>query len=215
MQQHQGQQAQSLGFVDEFDHQPAQPDRLGAEVAPRQARPVGGRVALVEDQVDHLQHALGPRRQLRAARDLIGNGAITDPRLRPDDALGDGRRGRQIGPRDLLGGQSAHFPEGQGDAGVRSQRRVAAGEDQPQFVVLDGFGHGRLRRRFGQRHEVGQGPRQARLPAPAIDGLEAARGHQPGIGIGRHAMDRPLLGRGGERLVRGFLRRVEAAKQAD
>jgi len=87
---------------------------------------------------------------------------------------------------------------------------VTAGEDQPQFVILDVLGHGRLRCRVSQRCQFGQETRKPRPPAPAIDRLEPAGGDQPGIRIGRDALVWPLLGRGSEGLVEGLFCCIEA-----
>ena len=44
-----------------------------------------------------------------------------------------------MSPRDLLGGEPAHFTQRERDLRLGSERRMAAGEDEPQAVVLDAF----------------------------------------------------------------------------
>ena len=62
VQEHQRQQPGRLRRVgEERDHDPGQADRLGAQLAPdRGNRPTGRRVALVEDEVEDVQHAVEP-----------------------------------------------------------------------------------------------------------------------------------------------------------
>ena len=42
-------------------HQPPQPDGLGAEIGPNQRFAAGGRIAFVEDQINHRQHGIQTR----------------------------------------------------------------------------------------------------------------------------------------------------------
>jgi len=51
-----------------------------------------------------------------------------------------GRLRDQEGSRDIGRGHPAHQPEGQRHPPVGAERRVAAGEDQPQPVVREVFG---------------------------------------------------------------------------
>ena len=95
---------------------------------------------------------------------------------------------------------------------------MAAGEDQPQTVVVDGFvviercwlGDGtRIRRdRVGLRREPRIAPR-------AIDRPVAPRTHQPRTGIGWNSVALPLGDRGGERVLHAFFGRVEVAEKSN
>ena len=93
---------------------------------------------------------------------------------------------------------------------------MAAREDESQAIVLDGLA---LPRRHGidERIDVLAGtPRVGpRAPPDRVDGLETSRGHEPRSGIGRHAVARPLLERGPERVVQRLLGAIEVAEQAD
>ena len=55
----------------------------------------------------------------------------------------------------------------------------------------------------------------AGVPAQAVNGLEAAGGHQPGTGIVGQALARPLCQGGGEGLLQRFLGALEVTKQPD
>ncbi len=89
---------------------------------------------------------------------------------------------------------------------------MAAGEDQPQPVVLDAFlpGPGLGGKRI-ERLLVDVG--EALLPPDRVDRLEAPGGHEPGAGVLRDAVPRPLLERRAESLRQGLLREVEVAEQ--
>src|SRR5260370_16521054 len=62
----------------------------------------GGRVAFVEDQIDHLQHGGQTGGKIGPAGDLKGNARLGEGALGPDAALGDGRLPDEKVPRDLL-----------------------------------------------------------------------------------------------------------------
>ena len=54
-----------------------------------------------------------------------------------------------------------------------------------------------------------------RAPPHRVDGFEPARRNEPRAGIGRHAIPRPLLERGTERIVQRILGQLEVAEQPD
>ena len=56
---------------------------------------------------------------------------------------------------------------------------------------------------------------EARAPADAVDGLEAAGRDEPCARIGRHPVARPLLERRPERVVQRLLGEIEVAEQAN
>jgi hypothetical protein len=131
--------------------------------------------------------------------------------------LRERRRRHQIGLRDLFRPQAAHLAQRQRHLRVGRQRRMAAGEDQPQPIILDTLfvGPG-----VGRNGDLLCGTRfveliEPRLPAQAVNRLEAARRHQPRPRIPRHSLARPLLECGSERVVQRFLGGVEVAEQTD
>ena len=95
---------------------------------------------------------------------------------------------------------------------------MAAGEDQPQPVVLDALVF-RLLGLTGARLQVLGEFRQRRVkpgaPAHAINGFEAAGRHEPGSRIGRHTIPRPTLYRLCEGIVQRLLGGVKVAEQAN
>ena len=126
------------GLGQQLHQQPPQADRLGREIVPRERRAGRGRVALVEHQVDHVQHgcragradrpATGTWYGIRASRILPWRARSAAPRV--------GAAGEE-GARDLLGREPTDLAQGQRDLGVGRKRGVAAGEDQAEPVVLD------------------------------------------------------------------------------
>ena len=124
---------------------------------------------------------------------------------------------RQEGVRDVLGGQPAHLAQRQRHLRVGRQGRMAADEDQPELVVLDGLvvqhlGFGGFG--FKPHRQLLQRGVEARLPADAVDRLEAAGRHQPGERIGRHAVLRPLRGGRHEGVVQRLPRRARNRRAA-
>ncbi len=177
-----------------------------------------GRVALVEDEIDHLQDRTHPGRAFRRVRALerhLGGGQRL---LGPDDALGDGRLRDEIGPGDLGRGQPAEQAQGQRDPGRHGQDRVARREDQPQQVVVDVVGDRPVEIRAGAL------PRRQGLPdlsvlalqfavAPElVDGAALGHGHQPGPRVARDTGPGPLLQRGDHRVLGEFLGQPHVAR---
>jgi len=134
--QHQRQQAGRLrlGWHQPVHH-PGQPDGLGAEVLPDQVRAGRGRIPLVEQQVQHAEHTRHALGQQMRRRHPVGNPGVGDLLLGPDQPLGHGRLAGQERPGDLRGGQPGQRTQRQGHPGLERQRRMAAGEHQPQPVV--------------------------------------------------------------------------------
>ena len=96
-----------------------------------------GGIALVEHQVDDVKHRVETIRQLGVRRHLVGNARGADLGLGADDPLGQGRWAGQERARNLLGREPADLAQRQRQLRVRRQRRVAAGENQPQPIVFD------------------------------------------------------------------------------
>ena len=220
--QHQRQQSGNLGLG---GHQPAQhaaqPDRLRRQPLPDQVRAGGRRVALVEQQVEHAEHARQAVRQQVRGRHPVGDPGLGDLLLGPDQPLGHGRLAGQERPGDLRRGQAGQRAQRQRDPGLERQRRVAAGEHQPQPVVGDPAVVGlhlerrtriRLNRQRGDLAELGRPDRPA---AQHVDGPVAGRRGQPGPRPPRNAVARPALQGRGERVLGALLGQVPVAGDPD
>ena len=84
--------------------QPRQTYRLCGQVGPDHVFTRRGGIALVEDQVDDVQHLVEPRRQRLVARNLVGDLRSPDPALGAHDPLGYRRRRSEEGVGDFFGG---------------------------------------------------------------------------------------------------------------
>ena len=218
MQEHEGEEAGDLARVGE---EPAQQAReahpLAAEVAAHERVAGGGRVALVEDQIDHPQHAVQPLGQGVLARHRVGDARGADLRLGAHEPLGHRRRRHEEGARDLVDGKAAEGLEGERHLGFEGERGVTAGEDQPHEVVREGLLReaGCRDRRLAEVGDLGLLRGQVLLAAQAVDRLVPRRGDQPRARVPRHAAGRPLLERGGERFLQRLLGDVEVTEEAD
>ena len=179
---------------------PGQVDGPLHEVAPDEGVADRGGVARGEDEVDDLEHGVDAGRQLGGGGHPVGDAGPGDLLLGPGDPRRHGRLTDQEGPGHLGGAQAAHQAERQGHLRGQRQRRVAAGEDEPQPVVADLVGLVLARPR-GRASVDEQRPRPAQrgLPAEKVEGVAAGDGGQPGSRPGRHpgaGPDRQGLGVG-------------------
>ena len=201
---------------------PSQADRLGAQLAPDERIAGRGRVALVEDQVDHVQDPIETLGQQLGRRDAIRDAGGADLALGADESLRERRLGEQEGTGDLGRGQAAQRPEGQGHPGVHRECRVTAREDESQSIIRDVHGVlRRLRIDGSQRRDRGLASERLDLlgqpaaPAQPIDRTIARRRRDPGSGVVRHPSRRPGFEGGDERVLDCLLGKVEVAEDPD
>ena len=152
----------------------AEPERVLAE---RGAHPVLAgrrRVALVEDEVDDLEHRREPGGKVGAAGDVEGDARLGEGPLGPDDALGDRRRRDEERARDLLGGEAAEQAERERDA------RLGAGAPGDTPPARGARGRRPRRRRWLPRGPAGPDPDGP----PARDRAPRAGARGAGLGAG-------------------------------
>jgi hypothetical protein len=138
-QQHEREQPRALGVVRQQPcSTPAEPDRLGAQVDAEKACPAGGRVALVEDQINNGLHTRQTGGERVGGRHLEPDPRAADLALGPDEPLRESRLGSQERRSDLPGRQPGNIPQRQRHPHLGRQRWMTAGEDQPQPVVFHG-----------------------------------------------------------------------------
>jgi hypothetical protein len=182
-----------------------EPDRLGRQVAARDT-PAGTRgIALVEDQVQHVQHRPEPLGPLRAGGHGERSSRVPDALLGTADPLSHGRLGHEEGPRDLGGGQAADRAKGQWDRRPRRQRRVAAHEQQQEGVVV--LRH--LRRSVDRREALAPPARE--LGSPPLGHPARRDRDQPAMRAVGQAVYGPLPRSGEQRLLYRVLAVFEAA----
>jgi hypothetical protein len=93
-------------------------------------------VALVKDEIEHVQHdaeAVGP---LRIRREVESDAGALDALLGPADALDHRGLGNQEGVRDLGRRQPPNRTQRESQLRRRGKRRVAAHEQQGERVIL-------------------------------------------------------------------------------
>ena len=202
-----------------LQQQPRQPDRLLAERRAGRRLAAVGRIALVEDQIDHGGDGGEPLRALDRARRLERHAGIGDARLGAGDALLHGAFADQEGARDLLDGEAGDDAQRHRDLLRRRQVGMAADEQQPQDVVA-------VMRAVQPLGDIALGIfqvgdlvllRHRRLLgalAHRVDAAVAADKDQPGRRVARRPVLRPVLQCPEARILESFLRRIEIAEVA-
>ena len=152
----------------------------------------------------------GTRYGIPARRDLA---------LRAHEPLRHRRRRDEEGARDFVGLEAAERPQRERDLRLQRERRVAAGEDQPQAIVRDlvapssgssGTDSRARRAGPGQRLELSLQPS---LAAEAIDGSLRAVWTIHARGNSGTPADRHGLQRGRERLLGDLFGKIEVANR--
>ena len=126
---------------------------------------------------------------------------------------------------DLGRGQAAEGAQRQRHACLGRQRRVAAGEDEPQAVIGDtrlaGCAVDAAHAAAGRIVKLGESTQQpflldqASVPAQPVDGLVARGGDDPAAWVVGYPEARPALDGHHERVLDGFLGQIEVAQHAD
>src|SRR5205085_10764183 len=100
---------------------------------------IGGRcrVALVEDQINDLQHGGEAGRELSPARNLDRNALLGEGAPRPDDSLGNSSLRNQECPGYLLRRQASKQAQCKRNSRFSRQYRVAGSEYETQKIVAD------------------------------------------------------------------------------
>ena len=115
----------------------AEPQRVLAQSGPHPVVAGGRGVALVEDEIDDLEHGREPCGQLLPAGHLEGHMRFGERALGAHDALRNRRLRDQERRRDLGGGEPAEQLSVSATRASVREHRVAGGEDEPQQVVAD------------------------------------------------------------------------------
>ena len=105
MQEHEGKEAQHLGFVrHKLAQDPRKADSFGAQLTTQQLITGGGAVTFVEDEIEHCQDRIEAVRKLVRRGNAIGDVRLTDLAFHPDQALRHGRLRHEERSRDLQRG---------------------------------------------------------------------------------------------------------------
>ena len=220
LQQQQRRQSHDLGLaLEQPQQQPRQANGLLAQGPADLGGVAAGRIALVEDQVDHRGDRGEPLGALHRARGLERHVGVRDAGLGAGDALLHRRLADQEGARDLLHRQAGDDAQRERDLLGCRQFGMAADEQQPQDVVavmraVEPFGELLLGVvEVGDRLVLGQ--RLLLAVAPHLVDRDVAPDHdQPRRGIARRTVLRPALQRAQARVLERFLGGVEIAEIA-
>ena len=208
MEQHHREQAVRLRLVGhELYERTAEPQRLGREVT-------ATAVPLVEDQVDDREDRVEALGQKIVGRNAKRDGRGFDLPLRPNESLSHRRFRHEERASDLDGGQPTEGPQRERDLRVDGECGMTTGEDELQALVSEGGCVHRILHLLLQAQECRLGHERL-LPTHPVDRPVAGSRHQPGARIRRIPIHRPAFRRDREGLLRGFLREVEVAEEAD
>jgi len=148
-----------------------------------------GGVALVEDEVDDLEHRRQPVGQLVTTGHREPHPLLRERALLADDALRDRRLGDEERPGDLVRAQPAQQPQGQRDPSLGRQHGVAGHEHEPQQVVADVVDRvdevvlGAVLAELEVPAELGDLALEPRVAAELVDRAAAGDRHEPGAGV--------------------------------
>ena len=208
--QHQREEPGDLAVAGPEPVQPAgQPQRFSGQVDA--VHLLAGRrgVALVEDQVQHVADGLDPLINLLGGWHRERRAGLPDTLLGPADPLRHGRFGHEEGAGDLGRGQAPDRPQRQRDLRGRCERRMAAQQQQRERVIPV-----RLPPIPGIPAQLGRGRAEGQavlslapgtLAADLVDQPPRGDGDQPGPGVLRYPLGRPVHGGGQQRLLHGVL----------
>jgi len=179
VQEHEREQPAGPGVVGEQPaQQPGEPQRLSHPLTLQRLARAGCAVALGKQQVHRREHPRHPFRQLRGRRYAVRDAGHRDLLPGPGQPPRHRRLGHEQQPPDLPGRQPAQPLQRECYLCRAFQRRVAAGEQQPQQVVLDPAVLPLLRRRE-QRHRRRLLVRPPRLAAQHVEGPPSGGEQQP------------------------------------
>ena len=191
--------------------QPSESQRLKAEILADQIGAGLCGIALVEHEIDHFEHRVEARRQLRARRHVERQALIANLPLRPHQPLGNRALVGEKGAGDFADTEAADRFEAERHAGIAGQRRMTAHENHPEFVVSKLLLDVRFARDDGARpRQFGDDPvglaAEDLVAANDVDGDIVRDAKEPAGRVFRDAVIRPGLQRPQHRLLDRLLR---------
>ena len=177
-----------------------------------------GGVALIEDEIDDLEHQGQPGRERVPARDLEGGTRLGQGPFRPHDALRNGRLRHQECAGDLVGRQATEQAERERDPRLGREHRMTGYEHETQEIIADvivecgiGIRHGDRVLGLDRAAELRLLALEQGSPAQKIDGPVLGGGHEPGARIVRDARLWPALERDQQSVLGKLLGKTDVA----
>ncbi len=209
-QQHQRQQSRDLPVVrKEVVNSPGQPNRLIREIAALEVGADAAGIALVEDQIEHVQDGAESFGPLPVGGHAKWHAGRLDALLGPADPLRHGRLGHEERVGNLGRREAADGPQRERNRRRTSERSVTAHEQQDERVVLFGLileagggSHPLVGRHL--HHDDGFAAPPGELDAQVIGHAPGGDLDQPSARVVGHTLLWPLHGR----REQGFLDRV-------
>src|ERR1700722_4966500 len=99
-------------------------------------RSSAGDIALVKDQIEHMQHRAKPLRPLLIGGQSERGSGRLDALFGATDSLGHGCLGHQEGVRDLRGCKATHGAQGESNGRWLAEGGMTAHEKQDERVIL-------------------------------------------------------------------------------
>jgi hypothetical protein len=204
----------------ELGEDAAQAQRVLAQAGAQPVVARGRGIAFVEHEIDDPEHRAEAAPQLLALRHRERHARRGERALGAHDALRDRRLRHQEGARDLLGRQARDQAQGERDARLGREQRMARDEHQAQQVVADVVVEGGVDRLDDVLPLV---ERAADLRVLALEQLHAAQpvdravpggGHEPGARTVRDARLGPPLERRDQGVLRQLLGEADVAHDA-
>src|SRR5262249_5427826 len=205
----------------ELGENSAQAERIFAEPRPHPVISRGGGVALVENQVDHLEDGGKTGAEICRTRNFERDMSVRERPLGPDDSLGDGRFRDEEGPCDLVGRQTSEQAQRERHSRFGGKDGMTGGEDETQQIVAEVVVDLRLELPcraflFGLlvAAELFMFARRHLSSAKLVDGAMLGGRHEPGSRLVRNARLRPFLERHDERILGEILRKTDVTDNA-
>jgi hypothetical protein len=189
----------------------SEPDGLIAQLLTNEAVARGGRVALVEYEVNHGEDGVEALSHLDRRGHLEAEVALANRPLRTDEPLRDRRFLVQEGPRDLPRAEATHGTQRERNARFGRQFGMAAEEDQRELVIGERMVAAlESMRCFGVRECRGSA-----LAADQIDGPVTRCLNEPRRRVLGDAVMRPVLECFDKGVLSGIVRKVDAIGAQD
>src|SRR5713101_9661862 len=121
----------------QFGQDTSETQRILAESRPQPVIASRRRVALVENEIDDLEHRRQTFGQLRPARNFEGNVFFSESPFGTDNTLSDSRFRNEKCPSDFLSRQASEQAKRERNASLGREHRMARDKNKAEKIVAD------------------------------------------------------------------------------